>query len=63
MTLDLLTHTLAILIGSAGGFLIASIFTRQLVRRAERDTWREAENLHRSRAIQDLRDSTSAKIS
>lgn len=51
------SHAVALL----GGMGIVALFTAQKIRRAQRDTWAEAERLHRARALQDLRDHTSTR--
>lgn len=60
--MELLTHTIALVLGMSGGMFITGLFVRAKVRRATLATWRQAEDLHRARAIQDLRDNTSARI-
>jgi len=58
----LLIVAIATVTGTSAGFFIASLFTRAQVRRAHMTAWRECENLHRLRAVQDLRDNTTARL-
>jgi hypothetical protein len=48
--------------GAISGFVLCAASTSRKVRAAERRAWREAEGLQRARAIQDLRDRTSARL-
>ncbi|WP_193214959.1 hypothetical protein [Luteolibacter marinus] len=50
--------TAGVFAGGIIGYLAAILMTAGKIKDAERKTWRQAENLHRARAIQDLRDTT-----